>query len=66
MTYKIIRMYYDSDRAPKNRTLKTGITLKEAQAWCHDPETSSKTCKLPINKTRTKKYGPWFDCYNEE
>lgn len=38
-SYYIIRMYQDSERAPRRRVVKTGLTLAEAQAWCRDPET---------------------------
>jgi len=56
--YKIIRMYRDkADR----RTIKTGLTLEEAQAHCKDPETSSSTCTKPAGRRRTRQHGPWFD-----
>lgn len=38
--YKIVRFYYNG--APR-RTIKTGLTLEQAQARCNNPETSSKT-----------------------
>ena len=47
-TYKIIRMYQD-DRPTK--TIKTGLTLEEAQEHCQDPSTSGEG---------------WFDGYNGE
>lgn len=62
-TYKIVRLYQSG--APK-RTIRTGLTLEEAQAHCQDPETSSSTCKGPVGKARTRKMGPWFDSYSEE
>jgi hypothetical protein len=34
--YKIVRMYFKGGR----RTIKSGLTLEEAQAHCKDPETS--------------------------
>jgi hypothetical protein len=59
-TYKIIRFYQkDPDR---NRVIRTGLTLEEAQAHCRDPETSSITCTRPENFA----YGRWFDGYTEE
>ncbi len=64
MAYKIVRGYLDSN-IPK-RTIRTGLTLEEAQAHCHDPETSSRTCTKTEGKARTRKYGPWFDGYEEE
>jgi hypothetical protein len=60
--YKIIRHYY---RTSNNRTVKTGLTLEEAQRHCHDPETSSKTAIKPASKRRTRQNGPWFDGYEE-
>lgn len=50
-TYKIIRFYapgIDKD----NETVKTGLTLEEAQDHCRDPD--------------TREDGRWFDGYNEE
>jgi hypothetical protein len=59
--YKIVRMYFKGG----NRTIKKGLTLEEAQAHCRDPETSSSTCKKPVNVRRTKLKGPWFDGWTE-
>jgi hypothetical protein len=61
--YKIVRMYFKGH--PK-RTIKSGLTLEEAQAHCGDPETSSSTCTSAAGKARTRKMGPWFDGYEEE
>lgn len=61
-TYKIVRHYFKNGR----RTIKTGLTLAEAQAPCSDPESSSTTCRKPHNRRRTAHYGPWFDGYGEE
>lgn len=63
MLYKIVRHYYDPAR---RHTVQTGLTLQEAQAWCRDPETSSRTCRSPEARRRTRRYGPWFDGYEEE
>lgn len=63
MPYKIVRFYQDSTQP--RRTIKVVETLDEAQAHCQDPETSSKTCKKPHNRRRTRQHGPWFDGYNE-
>jgi len=49
MTYKIIRFYKDHYR---NRVIKRGLTLEEAQAHCSDP--------------KTRKEGVWFDGYAKE
>ena len=63
MSYKIVRMYQNRDIHSK--TIKTGLTLKEAQEHCHDPETSSRTCTGSAGKARTKRCGPWFEGYEE-
>ena len=49
MTYKIIRFYKDHYR---NRVIKRGLTLEEAQAHCRSP--------------KTRKEGVWFDGYAKE
>ena len=61
--YRIVRCYQHSD-IPR-RTIKTGLTLEEAQAHCSDPQTSSKTATSSKAKTRTRLFGPWFDAYEE-
>ncbi len=59
--YKVVRMFFKGGK----RTIKTGLSLEEAQAHCKDPETSSSTCKKPHNVRRTRERGPWFDGYEE-
>ena len=59
--YKVVRKFFNGNR----RTIKSGLTLEEAQAHCKDPETSSSTCKKPHNVRRTRERGPWFDGYEE-
>ena len=61
--YHVVRFYKDA--YPRRRTIKTGLTLKEAQAHCSDPETSSSTAKSPTARRRTKRLGDWFDGYDE-
>jgi hypothetical protein len=61
MLYKIVRAYFDS-RFPK-RTVKRGLTLQEAQEWCRNPETSSKTATSAAARRRTRERGAWFDGY---
>ncbi len=63
-SYKIVRMYQHA--ATRRRTIKTGLTLDEAQAHCRDPETSSRTCKSAAGRRRTERKGPWFDGYDRE
>lgn len=61
-TYKIVRGYFRGGR----RTIKTGLTLEEAQAHCRNPETSSRTATSAAARRRTAERGPWFDGYTEE
>ena len=62
--YRIVRFYFNlSYRA---RTLKRGLTLEEAVAFCTNPERSSETCKAKAGKHRTKMMGPWFDGFVKE
>lgn len=63
-TYKIVRMYFKD--SSMNRTIKTGLTLAEAQAHCKDPETTSSKCTKRENVQRTERCGPWFDGYEKE
>ena len=62
-TYRIVRRYFEGR---KPRVMKRGLSLKEAQKWCQDPETSSRTCTTHAAVYRTKVYGPWFDGYEKE
>ena len=64
MSYKIVRMFFDDDIPTK--TIKTGLTLEEAQSHCQDEETSSSTCEGVEGVERTEKYGKWFDGYEDE
>ena len=63
--HKIVRMYF-KDGAIHRRTVKTGLTVEEAQTHCRDPETSSSTCTSYVGRQRTKKVGEWFDAYEEQ
>lgn len=63
-TYKIVR-HYEAAYIGR-RTIKTGLTLAEAQAWTEDPDTSSITTSTKVGKARTRKIGHWFDGYVEE
>jgi hypothetical protein len=61
--FKIVRSYFNSDIP--SRTIKSGLTLEQAQAHCKDPETSSRTATSSAARRRTKQLGPWFDGYQE-
>ncbi len=61
--YKIVRMYQNPNKS--SRTIDTGLTLAEAQAYCQDPETSSRTCTSYAGRRRTRLHGAWFDGYEE-
>jgi len=62
-TYKVQRIYFHGSR---KQTLARGLTEEQAQEWCRDPEGSSSTCIKRTNVRRTKRSGPWFECYTEE
>jgi hypothetical protein len=55
-----VRRFFDSGR---KYTILRGLTLDEAQAYCRNPETSSRTCTGNVGKARTRKLGAWFDGY---
>jgi hypothetical protein len=61
--YKIVR-YFQSEHKNK-RTIRTGLTLAEAQEHCSDPETSSATATKAAGRKRTRLHGAWFDGYTE-
>jgi hypothetical protein len=63
-TYKILRFHCRDDE-PAN-VQATGLSLEEAQEWCHSPETSSGTATSPGAMEYTETHGPWFDGYTEE
>lgn len=53
--YKIVRNHF-SDNKP-NRTIKSNLTLQEAQAHCRNPKTSNAEAENPEDR--------WFDGYQE-
>jgi hypothetical protein len=59
--YKIVRHFFNG----RKRTIKTGLTLEDAQAHCKDPETSSSTATSAKAKRYTRTRGRWFDGYQE-
>ena len=62
--YSIVRMF--ENVSCKNRIIKRGLTLEEAQAHCRDPETSSSTATSRKAVARTEHMGRWFDGYESE
>tara|TARA_R100000008_G_scaffold69203_1_gene46535 strand:- start:988 stop:1164 length:177 start_codon:yes stop_codon:yes gene_type:complete len=50
----------------RQRTVKRGLTLEQAQAWCRNPETSWRTATTPEATERTRRCGMWFDGYSKE
>ena len=58
--YKVVRMFLRGGR----RTIKSGLTLADAQAHCEDPETSSRTATSAKAKRYTAWRGEWFDGYD--
>ncbi len=63
MVYTIIRNYFH--KSGHGRIIARGLSLEQAQTWCHDPETSSSTCKSKVGKARTRRIGAWFDSYTD-
>jgi hypothetical protein len=59
--YKIVR-YFQNGR---KRVIDSGLTLKQAQDHCSNPETSHQTCTSSTAKRRTRQHGPWFDGYTK-
>jgi len=62
--YKIVRFYRDAKI--RRRVLDTGLTLREAQEHCNNPETSSSTATGKVARERTRRIGVWFDGYERE
>ena len=56
--YAIIRFYSDGRNS---RIQKSGLDLKDAQAHCNDPETSSRTSEKGRNGCTCE----WFDGWSE-
>lgn len=69
MAYKIIRHFRHKVTGDGwKRTVERGLTLEQAQAHCHDPETSSTTATGPAARRIQKRVGSavvWFDGYTE-
>ncbi len=62
--YRIVRMFA-WDKPAQRRGLPSGLTLAQAQAHCADINTSSLTCWTTSALARTRRYGAWFDGYEE-
>lgn len=63
-TYRIVRHFFD--KPTSRRGLPSGLTLEQAQAHCQDLNTSSSTAWTTSAIQRTKRYGAWFDGYEQE
>lgn len=63
-TYQVIRFY--ADEIFSAETVRTGLTLAQAQAVCNDPETSSRTARGPAALAMTAERGEWFCGYRRE
>lgn len=67
--YTIYRLYQEMGK-PRVKQ-RSGLTLKQAQAWCSDPETSSMTAKSACNGSEAMQASwanankHWFDSYSE-
>jgi len=64
ISYKIVRHYATDIRG--RMMIHSGLTLEQAQEYCSDPETSSRTCTSAVKKAYTRKNGEWFDTWTEE
>jgi hypothetical protein len=62
MKYSIIRKHFNGEDV----LLEIGLTLKQAQEHCSNPDTSSRTCKSRSAMLYTQEHGAWFDCYEAE
>ena len=60
--YKITRFFAYGD----SKKMQSGLTLKEAQEHCKDPDSSSRTCTTDEDIALTEEFGPWFDGYDED
>lgn len=68
--YKVVRYYENENK--RTRVQRRNLTLRQAQEWCNDSETSSMTAKRACNsrdKTIAKWHEDkkhWFDGYTEQ
>ena len=68
--YKIVRVYFNGRykgdgwrRTKPSQTIKTGLTLEQADAHIRDPEHSSALCTTDDAKRITIRNGEWYDSY---
>lgn len=61
----VIKRFFQREEVP-TRTIKRGLSLAEARAWCNDPQTSSATATRETAVALAERLGPWFDGYEEE
>jgi hypothetical protein len=54
--YKIVRHFANGLR----QTIRKGLTLEAARAYCRDPETSSRTARSAKARRLTASRGSWF------
>ncbi|MGI9028176.1 MAG: hypothetical protein ACR2FM_05060 [Candidatus Saccharimonadales bacterium] len=70
-TYKVVRFYQNGRRS---KVQAKNLTLDQAQKWCNDDETSSKTARKPNGcgddekciERWNEKQKHWFDGYTEQ
>lgn len=62
-TFRIVRVFFEGY---PDKTIKRGMTLQEARAWCKDPETNSSTAKSKKAQRLIEKYGEWYDGFAED
>lgn len=63
--YKVIRMYFKG--RIRQRTILSGLSLRQAQAHCENPETSSSTAVGSAARRVTRRVcTEWFDGYERE
>lgn len=61
--FRIVRVFFEGY---PDKTIKRGMTLQEARAWCKDPETNSSTAKSKKAQRLLEKYGEWYDGFAED
>ena len=61
--FRIVRVFFEGY---PDKTIKRGMTLQEARAWCKDPETNSSTAKSKKAQSLLEKYGEWYDGFAED